>query len=142
MNNTLYKIAQVMAVRDLCQAYGEIHDQPVTDEYRIATAEQLSEALKRIDPTRCRALVIIALQDSDPATAELGEDPTQSMRYITIASGYHELIRLMLTERLAAAELSTEGDESGAKALAETLTELGVDPDALVRTINAKTESH
>lgn len=123
MSTALYLAAQQHAVRDLMKGYCRIKAQPVTEEGRSNFRELLDEVTKVIDPARCRAIVVLAVQDPDPAQIPPGEKAEENLQHTMMASGYSMLIETLLAERLAAMRLElTTGDDG----LLESLAELGV----------------
>lgn len=128
MDKLLYRMGQLAAVQRITTTWERISRHPISEEDQKATAENLSDAIRLIDPKRCRALVILALQDPDPAKLKEGLDPTDCISHTTIGNGYITLMKGLCAERLASFELMSEADPSGSDVLAETLRQSGIDP--------------
>ncbi len=143
MKNPLYQLAQVEAVGRICAIYACLQKEPISAESVSATEEALTNAVKLIDAKRTRALVIIALQDPDPASLPEGTDPTDYIKHTSIGCGHLSLMKALCVERVAGLELASDGDFSGSKAFAGTLAELGLDPGEFVdHLVMPKTPEH
>lgn len=100
--------AQASALAQLSHVYAQVSREPLTPEDRAAVADTLSVALKLIDPARCRAILVLAVQDADPTQLAADENASESFQHSILCSGVCALVEALCAERFAGLRLERE----------------------------------
>lgn len=133
----IVELSQRQALAKLSANYAAVQHEPLTADDIAGTRAVLGNLVRAIDPTRCRALIVPAVQDPDPALVTDGHALADVLQHTVAATGYRDLLTALLLERHAGMILATEDDQTGEQAIAhlhQQLTDLGLAPASVPST--------
>ena len=127
-DDLVLELAQRVAIEKLARSYVEVRDQTLTAQDQEHVATLIAKAVRNIDPKRCRARVVLAVQDPDPATLAEGKRADENLQHTVMASGYQFLVTALLEERHVSMVIANRQRLNGEEAMDQmTSTLAGMD---------------
>lgn len=123
MERVIVEMTQRKAIRKIAEAYRLIRQTPVTAEHQAMAANVMAELVKHVDPTRCRALVVLAVSDPTEGDCPNGERPEDNIKHTVMHYGHSSLVDPLLAAAHAGMMISVD-DEAGPQQTIDQLTEL------------------